>query len=142
MKYLFDTDHISFLQRRATPEHAVLVTRMAQHPLMDFSFSVVSFHEQALGAHTYVARARTTAELIRGYTLLADILRGFLNAPVLPFDVAAGAALEGLRAQRVRLAAMDLRIAAIALSRRLILLTRNVRDFEKVPGLLTEDWTK
>lgn len=142
MKYLLDTDHISFLQRRAAPEHALLTARMAQHPLTDFAFSVVSFHEQALGAHTYVVRARTTAELIRGYSLLSEILHGFLNAPVLPFDVAAGAALEGLRAQRVRLAAMDMRISAIALSRRLILLTRNVRDFEKVPGLLTEDWTK
>jgi tRNA(fMet)-specific endonuclease VapC len=142
VKYLLDTDHISFLQRRAAPEHAFLMARMAQHPLADFAFSVVSFHEQALGAHTYVARARTTAELIRGYSLLSEILHGFLNAPVLPFDVAAGAALEGLRAQRVRLAAMDMRISAIALSQRLILLTRNVRDFEKVPGLRTEDWTK
>jgi tRNA(fMet)-specific endonuclease VapC len=36
---------------------------------------------------------------------------------------------------------MDLRIASIAISRNLVLLTRNVRDFIKVPKLVTEDWT-
>lgn len=141
MRYLLDTDHISFLQRRSAPEHSILAARMSQYRLADFAFSVVSFLEQALGAHTYVGRARTTSDLIRGYKLLSEIVRGFLNAPVLPFDAAAGAALDGLRVQRVRLASMDLRIAAIALSRNLILLTRNERDFGRVPGLLTENWT-
>jgi tRNA(fMet)-specific endonuclease VapC len=141
VKYLLDTDHISFLKRRSGPEYAALAARMSQHPLTDFAFSVVSFHEQVLGAHTWLGRAKTTSEVIRGYTLLLEILQGFLTAPVLPFDAAAAAVYDGLRAQRVRVATMDLRIAAIALSRGLVLLTRNVTDFSRVPGLVIEDWT-
>lgn len=141
MKFLLDTDHISFLQRRSGPEYAALSARMAQHPPADFAFSVVSFHEQVLGAHTFLARAHTTAAAIRGYTLLLEILQGFLAAPVLPFDAPAATAFDGLRAQGVRVATMDLRIAAIALSRGLVLLTRNRGDFSKVPGLVIEDWT-
>jgi tRNA(fMet)-specific endonuclease VapC len=70
-----------------------------------------------------------------------EILQGFTTAPVLPFDTAATTVFDGLQAQRVRIGTMDLRIAAIALSQGLTLLRRNTRDFNRVPGLVTEDWT-
>jgi tRNA(fMet)-specific endonuclease VapC len=141
VKYLFDTDHISFLQRRSGPEYAALAARMAQHTPADFGLCVVSFHEQSLGAHTFISRARTPADVVRGYALFGDILHGFLAAPVLPFDAAAAAVFGGLQAQRLRVATMDLRIAAIALARNLTLLTRNRGDFSRVPGLVIQDWT-
>ncbi len=77
MKYLLDTDHISFLQRRAGSEFTNLAARLTQHRPADFALSVVSFHEQILGAHTFINRARTTADIIRGYTLLLETLQGF-----------------------------------------------------------------
>jgi tRNA(fMet)-specific endonuclease VapC len=141
VKFLLDTDHISILQRQVGTEFVALSARVAQHRPADLAFSIVSFHEQVLGCHTFLNRARTSADIIRGYGMLSRVLRDFGAAPLLPFDAAAATALDGLLAQRVRLATLDLRIAASALSRGLILLTRNVRDFGRVPGLATQDWT-
>jgi tRNA(fMet)-specific endonuclease VapC len=140
VKYLFDTDHIIILQRRTGQEFANVIARAARYSPADRGFSIVSLHEQVLGAHAYINRARTMLEIIKGYQMVQENLQSFCTAPVLPFDAAAAAIFDNLRAQRVRIATMDLRIAA-ALSRGLILLTRNIRDFGKVPGLVTEDWT-
>ena len=141
MKYLLDTDHISFLQEQRGPEYTALSTRMAQHSPGDFAFSIVSFHEQMLGGHAFLNHARTAAQVIYGYSVLMRILRMYLTTQVLPFDAAAAAIFDGLQAQRIRVGTMDLRIAATALSRGLVVLTRNTRDFGRVPGLVTEDWT-
>lgn len=103
--------------------------------------SIVSLHEQVIGAHDFINRGKTNNDLVRGYTLFMEILQSFSSAPVLPFDESAIAIFEDLRRQKIKISTMDLRIATIALSRNLILLTRNERDFSKVPGLVTENWT-
>jgi tRNA(fMet)-specific endonuclease VapC len=141
VKYLLDTDYISFLQRRSGSEFTCLMVHMGQHSPIDFALSVVSFHEQILGAHNFINRARTSADVIRGYALLSETLQSFATAPILPLDAGAIAIFDELRGKRVRVSTMDLRIAAIALSHNLVLLTRNVSDFSKVPDLVTQDWT-
>lgn len=141
MKYLLDNDHISFLQRQSSAEHANLIVRMAQHSPSDFAFSIISFHEQVIGAHAFINKCKKTIDVIRGYTLLSEILQGFSAAPVLRFDTEAISIFDKFRAQRIPVGSMDLRIASIAISRSLVLLTRNTRDFSRVPGLTTEDWT-
>lgn len=141
MKYLFDTDHITFFQRGAGAEFARLSARMAPHPGGDFAFAVISFREQVLGAHAYINRAKSAADLAHGYAILGRILAFYSKAAVLPFDAHAGAAYDGLLRLRTGVAKMDLRVAAVALANGLTLLTRNVADFAKVPGLATQDWT-
>ncbi len=74
--------------------------------------------------------------------MLSRIIQMFSKGPVLPSDEAAISVYDDLSKQRLRVGTMDLRIAAIALSRDLTLLTRNVGDFGKIPGLRTEDWTR
>ena len=141
MRFLLDTDHISILQKQSGPEFAALMARIAQVRRADLGFCIVSFHEQVLGCNTYIAQAKTTADIVRGYRMFDRVLSAFAAALVLPFDSNASAVFSGLIAQRVRIATMDLRIASIALSQGLTLVTRNSRDFSKVPSLVLEDWT-
>lgn len=141
MKYLLDTDHISFLQLRSGPEYTVLAARLAQQSPADFAFCIVSFHEQLLGANAFIQKAKNSVDTARGYALLNEILQGFSGAHVLLFNAGPAAVFDRLRAQGIRVATMDLRIASIALAQGLIVLTRNARDFRKVPGLVTDNWT-
>ncbi|WP_148594300.1 type II toxin-antitoxin system VapC family toxin [Aquisphaera giovannonii] len=73
--------------------------------------------------------------------MFGRLLSDYAASEVVPFDGAAATIHETLKGQRVRIGSMDLRIASIALARGLILVTRNVRDFQRIPGLSTENWT-
>jgi len=142
MKFLLDTDHISILQRESGPDFVALSARISRWNPADLAFSIVSFHEQTLGCHAYINRARNSTEVVRGYSMLARVIRDFGTAPVLSFDAAAAIVFDDLFARRLRVGTMDLRIAAIAISSKLVLLTRNIGDFGRVSGLRTENWTQ
>lgn len=141
MKYLLDTDHLSILQRQAGRDYINLSTRMADYPLSDFAVSTVTFHEQMLGCHAYINRARNQDDIVKGYAMMARLVSDFKILPLVSFDAGAATTFDQLQSQRIQLAKMDARIASIAQFRGLILLTRNHRDFGKVRGLLIEDWT-
>jgi tRNA(fMet)-specific endonuclease VapC len=60
---------------------------------------------------------------------------------ILPYTESAIARLAQLKALRLNVRLMDLRIAAIALENSAVVATRNRRDFSRVPGLGVEDWS-
>jgi tRNA(fMet)-specific endonuclease VapC len=141
MKYLFDTDHFSILQRKTGPEYSRLSSWMAQFTAADFACSVISLHEQVVGAHAYLNQAKNTAGLVRGYVLLERLPRDYVSFALLPFDAASAATYDHLRGLNLGVNAMDLRLSSIALAHNLTVLSRNLRDFGRVPGLIAEDRT-
>jgi tRNA(fMet)-specific endonuclease VapC len=60
---------------------------------------------------------------------------------VLSFTEPAVLRFEKLRSQRLNIGMMDLRIAAVALESGRTVVTRNQRDFGRVPRLATVDWS-
>ncbi|MEJ1935439.1 type II toxin-antitoxin system VapC family toxin, partial [Nostoc sp. NIES-2111] len=60
---------------------------------------------------------------------------------ILGFNEAAFDIYNELLKQKIRVGTQDLRIAAIAISLNCTLVTRNLKDFEKVPNLKIVDWS-
>jgi tRNA(fMet)-specific endonuclease VapC len=60
---------------------------------------------------------------------------------ILPYTESAIARVAQLKALRLNVRLMDLRIASIALENAAVVVTRNQRDFRRVPGLSVDDWS-
>jgi tRNA(fMet)-specific endonuclease VapC len=140
--FILDTDHLSILQHGPAPECERLTERLEQQARSDIYVTITTFHEQVTGWTAYLHRAKDDRGLVRGYLMLQELLDEFSRMNVLPFDAAAAARFRELRRTGVRIGTMDLRIASIALMHGFMVITRNAVDFERVPGLKVEDWTR
>lgn len=140
--YILDTDHLSVLQRQRGPEFEKLITRLADSDQALFYTTIVSFHEQINGWTKYIKNSVQAEKTVTGYLRLEKILSDFSRAQVLPYSSDAAEIFDEFRSQKVRVATMDLRIASIAIANQMTLLTRNSVDFERIPNVSIEDWTK
>jgi tRNA(fMet)-specific endonuclease VapC len=138
---ILDTDHMSVLERREQPAVSHLLNRLAELSPSEVATTVISYEEQMRGWMAYLARARSMAQQIIAYGRLLSHLENYRRIPVLGFDEAAATEFQRLRRSRLRLGTMDLKIAAIVVSRDAILLSRNLGDFNQIPDLHVEDWT-
>lgn len=139
--YLLDSDHIGVLQRKTGVEYTRLLNKLTLVSSSDVYVPIVSFHEQVAGWNAYLNRARTAQSTVRAYQMFERILSDFARLNVASFDLAAANRFDTLRASRIRIGTMDLRIAAIALVNGWSVVTRNRVDFTRVPNLVVEDWT-
>jgi tRNA(fMet)-specific endonuclease VapC len=139
---ILDTDHISLLEWEHGAEYERLRTRLEEGKYADVAATIVSYEEQTRGWLAYMARAKTLEQQIEAYRRLHRHLTVYAAIPVIDFDEAAAIQFQALRHLRRQLGVYDLRIAAISKSRGATLLTRNRVDFELVPGLAIEDWTR
>lgn len=130
--YCFDTDVLSALMRAQPPLH--VIRRAAGVPPAEQCTTSIT-----LGELFYGAAKRGSQSLV---ARIRDVVTTALD--ILPFDRDAAAAYGDLRAtlegRGRRLAEPDMRIASIALSRDLTLVTGNVRHFARVPDLRIENW--
>jgi tRNA(fMet)-specific endonuclease VapC len=135
--WILDTDHLSLLQRG----HAVVEQRIRSINLNDIAITIISAEEQLYGRLNSIRRAKSPETWLTAYQGLKETLDDFGRANILDFNTAAISLYQELVHRKIRIGTQDLRIAAITLSVNGILVTRNQRDFTKVPSLVLEDWS-
>jgi tRNA(fMet)-specific endonuclease VapC len=96
LRYLFDTDHLTFFQHG----HALVVQRLGLQPLGSVGISVVTIEESLRGRLAQLARAGDGPTRIRQYTRLARTIRLLTQFSVVPYDLAADASYQHLRPLR------------------------------------------
>ena len=131
MIYLLDTN--AWIEVLNRPQGKVAM-RLAMHSPQEILHNSVSHGELAVGVFKSTNpqfKLASTKQVIQQFVCL-------------DYDMACAEEYGKIKAQLERIGLPigfhDTQIAAIALCHGLIVVTHNVRDFQRVPGLVIEDW--
>jgi tRNA(fMet)-specific endonuclease VapC len=127
-KFLLDTNAVIALMK-ANP---AFITNIKKHPPSAIKICSITLHELYYGACKSQRRAENLERIAR------------LNLEALTFDqrdaFSAGEARAILSAKGTPIGPLDVLIAGVALARKLILITNNTSEFQRVSGLKVRDW--
>ena len=131
MRYLLDTCVISDFVKGELGTQA----RLKQTPPTDIAVSVITVMELRYGLLINPQRAQKIEPAIVSF---------LTSVTILAFDNAEAEQVAEIRAilktQGQPIGAYDVLIAATALQQNLLMVTANQREFDRVPGLQTENW--
>lgn len=132
MRLMLDTNICIYLIKQHPPS---VLERFAFYPVGDIGISAITLAELEYGVSKSSRPAKNR-----------EALEQFISPlEVADFDRQATAVYGKLRATLEKkghsIGSMDLLIAAHALSLGVRLVTNNVKEFERVPGLRLENWT-
>ena len=128
-RYMLDTNMCIYLMKNQPEEVA---RRFAQCYVGDVVMSAITYAELEYGVVVAADPERERANLT---ALIEDI-------PVVGFDAPAGAAYGPIRqaSRENKKDALDKLIAAHAVALGITVVTNNMKDFAKYPGVVAENW--
>ena len=135
----FDTDVLSGIMRG----YESFLNKLSDIPAQDQVVPIIVIEEIIRGRLNIIRRAESgsaTLSLERAYALFERTFKDFHNLEVLPYTRDADALVKHWRGQKIRLGTNDLRIAAICQSHGATLVSRNRRDFDRIPDLDVKYW--
>jgi len=135
--YVLDTDTLTLFQEN----HPAVVHQVANHPPADVGITVLTVEEQLSGWYTRLRRVKDLDDLADVYERMTATAASLGRFHVLSFTKPAILQFRHLLALKLGVSKMDLRIAAVTLEIGGTVVTRNRRDFQRVPGLAIVDWS-
>jgi tRNA(fMet)-specific endonuclease VapC len=138
MFVVLDTNHFRELAQK-TPAGQNVGKRIGEHQADVFT-CIVAVEETIQGWLALLNRKPAGRQQIAAYGRLQQSIEALCKLDILPFDEEAARIFHSLREARVRVGTMDLKIASICIAHAAMLLTRNLVDFKKIPGLRAENW--
>ncbi len=133
--YILDTDHLSLYGRN----HPALIERL-QVDSVNLT-TTMNVEEQLRGRLAQVAEAKAGTSSTNAYRWLSETVKLLADFKILQFTAEAQLIYQDFKSQRIRVGTQDLRIASVVIAHNGILLSRNLRDFGKIPNLIVLDWT-
>ena len=135
----FDTDVLTEILQG----NGAFVTRAAAIPIHEQAVPVIVLEEIIRGRLNIIRQAeagKSKVGLEYAYELFEETLNAFRQIKALSYTSQAESLFRQWQQQRIRVGTHDLRIAAICVAHDATLISRNRRDFQKVPGLAVEFW--
>ncbi len=139
---ILDTDCLSLLDREKLLESSKLRQKLDDFAHDEIYTTIISFEEQMRGWLALISKSQNPQQQIFAYERLHRSLETYRNTAVLDFDENAAKVFQNLKSQKIRIGTMDLKIASIAIANKAVLDSRNLKDFEQVPNLSVQDWTR
>jgi tRNA(fMet)-specific endonuclease VapC len=134
--FLLDTDHLTLYQLG----HPRVLHNIVSHSADRLAISVISVEEQLTGWQRALAQAKDNARREQIYTRMALTVEMLSSWSIITFTSTAMMQHSALMRQHLNIGSNDVKIATIALENNATVVTRNLRDFSRVPGLSCVDW--
>jgi tRNA(fMet)-specific endonuclease VapC len=134
---VLDTDILSHVFQ-GTPQVLQRLERAADSPFT----TIINQIELLQARYAFVLKAADGQQLLRAQEWLGRTVTLLEQFPVLAIEQEAAKSFDSLLKIRGlrKIGRPDLLIASIALANQATLVTRNVKDFALVPGLVVENW--
>ncbi len=140
--YLLDTTTLTHLRHRHPGVYAAYSQRNDPASGDIVGVASVNVEEVVGGWLGYLQRSQTPQEVQYASQMLNDAVYSLARFPLYAMTDAAVIRHIALRKLKLNVGRNDLRLAALALELGATVVTDNIRDFARVPGLLWVDWTK
>jgi len=129
--FMLDTNICIYIKKNNPPQ---VLAKLQSLPVEQVCMSSITYAELFYGA----IKSQQSVRNIEKIFALKSII------PILPFDESAaqqyGQIRTNLESRGLIIGSNDLLIAAHALSQSYILVSNNLREFDRVDGLITENW--